>query len=95
MSRRHHPDRQATRAASALEAVSSAEPPLSSERVELDCEPAAHDLQLGETRPTQAQQPARGDDPAAQMQQVNEAWRVLSDPALRRLYDAQLAGVCS
>jgi DnaJ-class molecular chaperone len=25
-------------------------------------------------------------------QRINEAWRVLSDPALRRLYDAQLAG---
>ena len=29
---------------------------------------------------------------AAAMQRINEAWRVLSDEALRRLYDAQLAG---
>lgn len=33
---------------------------------------------------------ARGGDPSQQMAAINEAWRVLSDPARRAMYDAGL-----
>ena len=34
---------------------------------------------------------AQGESSAVRMAQINEAWRVLSDPARRAVYDAQLA----
>lgn len=48
--------------------------------------------QTHQTQDQQQQQQQQDQQQQQHIRRLNEAWRVLSDPALRRLYDAQLAG---